>query len=88
MQAVTRYISRDRVEHSSKQTAETHCLDKAVLELAACLRGAGIDNAHGYATKIIANAVNAKSDGDLGKAYYQLFETVNWIKDSYRIERE
>lgn len=84
MKTINRYLTCDNVEHKTHDAAESHCLDKATLTLAACLRDAGIENPHAYATKIIASAV-APSD-DLGKAYYQLFEVVMWIKDSYEVE--
>lgn len=84
MQAITRYITSDNAEHKTKESAETHCLDKATVRLAQVLRDAGIENPHAYATKIIASAV--EPNDDLGKAYYQLFEVVMWIKDSYKVE--
>ena len=84
MKAIQAYKTRDHETHNSHQAAEKHCLDKAVLKLAALLREAGIDGAHGYATKIIDKAV---TNGDnLGAAYYDLFEVVAWLKDSHMVE--
>lgn len=80
------YVTADNVEHRTKQAAENHALERATLALKSVLQDAGIENAHGHATQIIAKAT--ADDDDLGEFYYKLLEAVTYIKDSYQVKRE
>lgn len=81
------FRTRDNKTFNSRQSAKDHCYGQATTQLTTLFKSINLDNPYAFAKKIIMACIESNSN-DLGEAYYNLFEAVNYLKDSHIIEKE